>query len=129
MVGHPANLAVAESLKEFYRKNKLRIIIMSEYSSLPFAVSHKELNSLLKNARKDEHQPPNTSSLHSKEKEDFEHLLSNWSSLSEDLIKAISKKKDSLFNNKGSNSLLALGALDAHLKMAIQAHRAYEKEN
>ena len=102
---------------------------MSEYSSLPFSISHKQLNSLLANAQKEEHNNPNEPCSHSQEKEDFELLLLNWSSLSEELIKVISQKKDYLSNNKGANSLLALGALDAHLKMAIQAHRAYEKED
>ena len=43
------------------------------------------------------------------------------------LIDTLSKRKDNLLKDKSPNSLIALGAMEVHLNMALQALNAFNK--
>lgn len=104
---------------------------MNEIPSIPESISHKRLNKLLSHAKKefkgvlDESQKDIE---FNKEQESFEELLSNWSSVSKELIQSLRKNENYLNQSKGSKSLLALGAMEAHVNMALQALKASETD-
>ena len=63
------------------------------------------------------------------EKIEFNELISNWETATKDVIKTISKRNKNLLKDKSSNSLMALGAMEVHLNMALQALNAFNKES
>ena len=65
----------------------------------------------------------------SPEKIEFDELIESWESVTKDVIKKISKRNENLLKDKSSNSLIALGALEVHLNMALQALNAFKKDS
>ena len=99
---------------------------MNEIPSFPESISHKKLNKLLFHAQKD---LKNERSINIESEEaasKLEELLTNWSAISKDLLKNLKEGEKELKDIKGSKSLLALGAMEAHLNMALQALKASE---
>ena len=99
---------------------------MNEFKPIPTSISHKQLNNLLTSAKKE------TLSKFNKldtEEEKFKELISEWTDLSKKILSDLSSKKNHLIKDKGPNSLMALGAMEVHLNMAVQALKASEKEN
>ena len=101
---------------------------MSESNNLPQAISHKKLNYLMINAKKDVNSDDikNADSL---EKKEFDEIINNWEKLTKDVINKLSKRNENLLKDKSSNSLIALGAMEVHLNMALQALNAFKKES
>ena len=101
---------------------------MSESNNLPQAISHKKLNYLMINAKKDVNSDDikNADSL---EKKEFDEIINNWEKLTKDVINTLSKRNENLLKDKSSNSLIALGAMEVHLNMALQALNAFKKES
>ena len=98
---------------------------MHEFSSPPpESISHKQLNSLLAAARRQPLGSENSIDIFSQEQKSFDQLLINWSSLSQQLLDELRTKSDYILEGREPESLLALGVLEAHLNMAIQAHKA-----
>ena len=97
---------------------------MDEFCPTPKSISYKQLNSLLTNARK---QPVNfqePTNIISKEQKAFNELITDWQNLSQELLNQLSTKHNYLVEERSSQSIMALGALEAHLKMAIHAKQA-----
>ena len=63
------------------------------------------------------------------EKQEFDELIENWEIVTKDVIKTISKRNKNLLKDKSSNSLIALGAMEVHLNMALQALNAFKKDS
>ncbi len=101
---------------------------MSELNPLPGSISHKQLNALMAAAKKDRQSVSSECEEFSKEKKAFEELLLNWSSLSEEVLRVLSKHPKFLSQDRNANSLMALGALEVHLNMALQAKKTSEAE-
>ena len=101
---------------------------MNEFNSLPESISHKQLSSLLGSAIRDTYDIQQSLEISSKEKELFNELTKNWASLSKELLNTLNQKDSYLLKSKQPNSLMALGALEAHLNMAIQALKASESD-
>ncbi len=101
---------------------------MKEFNQIPTSISHKTLNSLFIKAKKDLSSNDIKTGLELSHKEEFNQLLTTWQKLSKELISKLDKNKKSLTENKGPNSLMALGAMEAHLNMALQALNASEQE-
>ena len=85
------------------------------------AISHKELNDFLINAKKDI-----TSILHPeqnkiKEEQDFDDLIKNWAETSHKILLMMDKKEKFFTKDKNPKSLMAFGAMGAHINMALQA--------
>ena len=101
---------------------------MSESNNLPQAISHKKLNYLMINAKKDVNSDDikNADSL---EKKEFDEIINNWEKLTKDVINTLQKRNENLLKDKSSNSLIALGAMEVHLNMALQALNAFKKES
>ena len=102
---------------------------MSESNNLPQAISHKKLTYLMLNAQKDLNASDDKKNTESLEKQEFDKLINNWEILTKDVTKTISKRNKNLLKNKSSNSLIALGAMEVHLNMALQALNAFKKDS
>ena len=102
---------------------------MSESNNLPQAISHKKLTYLMLNAQKDLNASDDKKNTESLEKQEFDELINNWETVTKDVIKKISKRNKNLLKNKSSNSLIALGAMEVHLNMALQALNAFKKDS
>ena len=102
---------------------------MSESNNLPQSISHKKLSYLMLNAQKDVSFSDDLGNIDDKEKREFNDLISNWENITKDVIKTISKRNKNLLNEKSSNSLIALGAMEVHLNMALQALNAFNKNS
>ena len=102
---------------------------MSESNNLPQAISHKKLTYLMLNAQKDLNASDDKKNTESLEKQEFDELINNWEIVTKDVIKTIFKRNKNLLKNKSSNSLIALGAMEVHLNMALQALNAFKKDS
>ena len=102
---------------------------MSESNNLPQAISHKKLTYLMLNAQKDLNASDDKKNTESLEKQEFDELINNWEIVTKDVSKTISKRNKNLLKNKSSNSLIALGAMEVHLNMALQALNAFKKDS
>ena len=102
---------------------------MSESNNLPQAISHKKLTYLMLHAQKELHSSDNTKNTDDLEKIEFDELIKDWEILTKDVIKTISKRNKNLLKDKSSNSLMALGAMEVHLNLALQALNAFKKDS
>ena len=102
---------------------------MSESNNLPQAISHKKLTYLMLNAQKDLNASDDKKNTENIEKQEFDELIKNWEIVTKDVIKTISKRNKNLLKDKSSNSLIALGAMEVHLNMALQALNAFKKDS
>ena len=102
---------------------------MSESNNLPQAISHKRLSHLMLNAQKEIHALDDSKNTESLEKREFDKQINDWEIATKDVIKTISKRDKNLLKDKSSNSLIALGAMEVHLNMALQALIAFNKES
>ena len=101
---------------------------MSESNNLPQAISHKELTHLMLHAQKELYVSDESNNTDSVEIKEFNELINNWEILTKDVIKTISQRNKNLLTGKSSNSLMALGALEVHLNMSLQALQAFNKD-
>ncbi len=102
---------------------------MSESNNLPQAISHKKLTYLMLNAQKDLNASDDKKNSHSLEKQEFDELINSWEKVTKDVMKTISKRNKNLLKDKSSNSLIALGAMEVHINMALQALNAFKKDS
>ena len=101
---------------------------MEEENNLPKAISHKKLSLLLLKAKKDNLSFSESISPEDRELEEFLNSLDNFEKASKEIINKISNKNQNLFLNKSSNSVMALGAMEAHLNMALQAMSIFKND-
>ena len=101
---------------------------MSESNNLPLAISHKKLSYLMLKAQKESYFSDKSAEIDNPEKREFDDLIHNWEASTKKVIKEISKRKDILLKDKSPNSLIALGAMEVHLNMALQALNAFNKD-
>ena len=102
---------------------------MSESNNLPQAISHKKLTDLMLHAQKELYTSDDQKNTDSLEKREFDELLIDWEIVTKDVIKTISKRNENLLKDKSPNSLIALGAMEVHLNMALQALNAFNKDS
>jgi len=102
---------------------------MKESNKLPQAISHKKLSFLLLNAQKDKFASSYESDQFTKLQDELLSDLDNWEASTKSLLKKISSRNEKYLQDKSSNSLMALGALEVHLNMALQALQAFKKDS
>ena len=102
---------------------------MSESNNLPQAISHKKLTYLMLHAQKELHASDDIKNTDNLEKIEFDELINNWEVVTKDVIKTNSKRNKNLLKDKSSNSLMALGAMEVHLNMALKALSAFKKDS
>ena len=101
---------------------------MSETNNLPQSISHKELNLLMMKAKKDLLSIPESNNTELQEIDEFLNDLDNLEKTAKCIIKKISSKKDKIFKAKSSNSIMAIGAMEVHLNMVIQALNIFKND-
>ena len=102
---------------------------MSESNNLPQSISHKKLTYLMLNAQKDLNASDDKIDTDNLEKQEFDELINNWETVTKDVIETITKRNKNLLKDKSPNSLIALGAMEVHLNMALQALNAFNKDS
>ena len=100
---------------------------MSESNNLPQAISHKKLNYLMLKAQKETHFSDESTEIERPEKREFEELINNWEASTKRVVNELAKRKENLVKDKSPNSLIALGAMEVHINMALQALNAFNK--
>ena len=90
------------------------------------AISHKELNILLKEAKRKNPSLNTSEHIESKRDEEFNELISNWSETSKRILMVLKNNDEVVTKNRSPKSLIAFGAMSAHLNMALQALKATE---
>ncbi len=99
---------------------------MMQKDFFPKSISHKQLNTYLRNAT------PDKKVLNICEKEgvqdcnEHSNLLNQWASNSNKVLNLLKSRNQIFLKDKSSKSLMALGAMEAHLNMALQALKAAE---
>jgi len=102
---------------------------MNESNKLPQAISHKKLSFLLTNAQKDKFASSEENEQYTRLQEELLAELDNWEISTKSLLKKISSRNEKYLQDKSSNSLMALGAMEVHLNMALQALQGFKKDN
>ena len=87
-------------------------------------ISHRELNSFLIKAKKDISSQNPSENNKSKEEQDFNDLIKNWTKTSQKLLMMMNSKEKVFSKDKDPKSLMAFGAMGAHINMALQALKA-----
>ncbi len=97
---------------------------MSNNQFSPNSISHKELNSFMVKAKKEI--LPNEEALNNENSQDqkFNDLVKDWTKISKNILLMMKEKEKISQNNPNPKSLLALGAMGAHINMALQALKA-----
>ena len=85
------------------------------------AISHKELNDFLIRAQKDISLNNSSENNNIKEVQEFNNLVENWTDISQRLLLMFNNKANIFSENRNPKSLMAYGAMAAHINMALQA--------
>ena len=88
------------------------------------AISHKALNALWIKAKKDISSKDSSESNNIKEEQDFKNLVKDWTETSQKILLIMNKKEHIFTDNSNPKSLMAFGAMGAHINMALQALKA-----
>tara|TARA_B100000945_G_scaffold300844_1_gene283071 strand:+ start:667 stop:1020 length:354 start_codon:yes stop_codon:yes gene_type:complete len=92
----------------------------------PNAISHKELNALLNKAKKEISTIESFENDEIDEKQKFKDLITEWKITSKKVLLMLNKKDQLLTKNINPKSLMAFGAMGAHINMAFQALKSTE---
>ena len=92
------------------------------------AISHKELNAFLIKAKKDIYSNESFKNNNIDEKQKFIDLVKNWTETSQKILLMMNKKEKIFTDNRNPQSLMAYGAMGAHINMALQALKATESD-
>ena len=101
---------------------------MKESNKLPQAISHKKLSFLLLTAQKDKFASSEESDQNTKLNNELLAELDNWELSTKSLLKKISNRNEKYLQDKSPNALMALGAMEVHLNMALQALQGFKKD-
>ena len=88
------------------------------------SISHKELNAFLIKAKKDIYSNDSLIKNNIEEKQEFKDLIKNWTETSQKLLLMMNKKEKTFTDTRDPKSLMAFGAMGAHINMALQAFKA-----
>ena len=99
---------------------------MSNNHFSPTAISYKELNALLNQAKKEMLSIETYENNEINKNQEFEDLITNWTEASKQLLLMLNKKDQVPTKNRNPKSLMAFGAMWVHINMALQALKATE---
>ena len=92
------------------------------------SISHKELVAFLSKAKKDTFSNNSSESNKIKEEQEFNDLVKSWTETSQKILLMMKKNEKVLTANRNPKSLMAFGAMGAHINMALQALKATESD-
>ncbi len=101
---------------------------MNNNTSFPESISHKKLNCLFTKASKNNQAKNEFSEPSSLKSNELDQMLIKWSDISKELLTILNKKELQSIEGKSPRSLIALGAMEAHINMALQALKASEQD-
>ena len=90
------------------------------------AISHKQLNDFLIKAKKDIASIHNSENNQLEENQEFNDLIKTWTETSKKLLVIMNKEHKVSTEIRNPKSLMAFGAMGAHINMALQALKATE---
>ena len=90
------------------------------------AISHRELNDFLIKAKKEISSINTSENNQIKGNQEFNNLIKTWSETSQKILLMMNKEQKVLTENRNPKSLMAFGAMGAHINMALQALKATE---
>ena len=90
------------------------------------AISHRELNDFLIKAKKDISSINTSENNQIKGNQEFNNLIKTWSETSQKIFLMMNMEQKTLTENRNPRSLMAYGAMGAHINMALQALKATE---
>ena len=99
---------------------------MNNNQSSPNAISHKKLNALLKKAKKE---ILSIETSENNENKEFNEVIQEWTIASKKVLLILNKKDKVSIKTRDTKSLMAFGAMAAHINMALQALDATELDN
>ena len=88
------------------------------------AISHRELNDFLIKAKKDISSINTSENDKTKGNQEFNNLIKTWTETSQKILLTINREPNILTENRNPRSLMAYGAMGAHINMALQALKA-----
>ena len=91
-------------------------------------ISHKELNDFLIKAKKDITSIHISENSQINENQEFNDLIKTWTETSRKILLIMNKEQKDLTENRNPKSLMAFGAMGAHINMALQALKATESD-
>ncbi len=103
--------------------------MLENFNSIPESISHRKLNKLMFNAQKEAIFAKPNHIEDSDECNNLKQLFISWEKVSIDVLKKLNDYDLESSEYKHTRSLMALGAMQAHINMAIQALKASEKDN
>ena len=59
----------------------------------------------------------------------FQELLKGWAETSHEILRVLQEKDPKVFKNLNPRQLMAMGALQAHLTLSMQAKMAIDKDS
>ena len=92
------------------------------------AISHKELNDFLIKAKKEISSSNTSANSKISENQEFNDLIKTWTETSRKILLMMNKEQKIMTENRNSISLMAFGAMGAHINMALQALKATESD-
>ena len=101
---------------------------MNNNNSSQNAISHKELNDFMIKARKDISSTKFFENNQIKENQEFNDLIKSWKETSQKILLIMHKEQNVLTEKRNPKSLMAFGAMGAHINMALQALKATETD-
>ena len=92
------------------------------------AISHRELNDFLIKAKKDISSINTSENNQIKGNQEFNNLLKTWTETSRKILLMMNKEQKIVTENRNPKSLMAFGAMGAHINMALQALKATQSD-
>ena len=92
------------------------------------SISHKELNDFLIKAQKDISSINTSENYQIKENQEFNDLIKTWTEISRKILLMMNKEQKVVTENRDPKSLMAFGAMGAHINMALQALKSTESD-
>ena len=92
------------------------------------AISHRELNDFLIKAKRDISSINTSENKQIKENQEFNNLIKTWTETSQKILRMMNSEQKILTENRNPRSLMAYGAMGAHINMALQALKATESD-
>ena len=99
---------------------------MNQNQSSKNAISHRELKDFLIKAKKDISSHNSSEENQIKGNQEFNDLVKTWTETSQKILLMMNKEQKVLAKNRNPKSLMAFGAMGAHINMALQALKATE---
>ena len=93
------------------------------------SISHKALSEFLIKAKKDISSINTSENNQIKENQEFNDLIKAWTETSRKILLMMNKEQKVLTENRSPKSLMAFGAMGAHISMALQAFKATESDH